>query len=90
MSKPTVVGRLRPTATRCAVATLVSCVVCAGPHSVAPSPITWTVRAAGQVVTSAESTGATNRPGESLRDCVECPELVVLPAGDFDMGAPAG
>lgn len=28
--------------------------------------------------------------GEVIQDCAECPELVVLPAGRFAMGAPAG
>lgn len=26
-------------------------------------------------------------PGEVFRDCPDCPELVVVPAGDFDMGS---
>ena len=26
-------------------------------------------------------------PGETFRDCPECPEMVVIPAGEFDMGA---
>jgi formylglycine-generating enzyme required for sulfatase activity len=26
-------------------------------------------------------------PGEIVRDCPECPELVVVPSGDFDMGS---
>jgi formylglycine-generating enzyme required for sulfatase activity len=26
-------------------------------------------------------------PGEVFRDCPECPELVVIPAGEFDMGS---
>ena len=30
------------------------------------------------------------RPGQTFRDCDECPELVVLPPGSFDMGAPEG
>jgi hypothetical protein len=29
------------------------------------------------------------RPGESFRDCAECPEMVVIPAGSFTMGSPA-
>ena len=29
------------------------------------------------------------RPGQTFRDCDECPELVVIPAGSFDMGSPA-
>ncbi len=28
------------------------------------------------------------RPGRRFRDCEECPELVVVPAGSFDMGSP--
>jgi formylglycine-generating enzyme required for sulfatase activity len=44
---------------------------------------------AGQEGTAAEVAGAASRPGETFRDCADCPEMVVLPAGDFDMGAPA-
>jgi len=29
-------------------------------------------------------------PGSTTRDCPECPELVVIPAGSFWMGSPAG
>ncbi|MBM3540084.1 MAG: formylglycine-generating enzyme family protein, partial [Alphaproteobacteria bacterium] len=29
-------------------------------------------------------------PGSSFRDCAECPEMVVVPAGSFTMGSPAG
>jgi formylglycine-generating enzyme required for sulfatase activity len=32
----------------------------------------------------------TLRPGQAFRDCPECPELVVVPAGSFVMGSPAG
>lgn len=28
------------------------------------------------------------RPGSELRDCPQCPVMVVLPAGDYDMGSP--
>ena len=28
-------------------------------------------------------------PGSLIKDCEHCPELVVIPAGSFDMGAPA-
>lgn len=28
------------------------------------------------------------KPGNTFRDCAECPELVVLPAGSFQMGSP--
>ncbi len=29
------------------------------------------------------------KPGETFRDCPECPEMVVIPAGSFMMGSPA-
>ena len=29
-------------------------------------------------------------PGETFRDCPDCPEMVVIPAGSFTMGSPAG
>jgi formylglycine-generating enzyme required for sulfatase activity len=32
---------------------------------------------------------STRRPGETFRDCAECPEMVVIPAGSFTMGSPA-
>ena len=30
------------------------------------------------------------KPGETFRDCAECPEMVVIPAGSFSMGSPKG
>lgn len=30
------------------------------------------------------------RPGDRFLDCAECPEMVVLPGGAFQMGSPAG
>ncbi len=29
------------------------------------------------------------RPGRRFRDCTDCPEMVVVPAGSFDMGSPS-
>ena len=29
------------------------------------------------------------QPGQSFRDCPDCPEMVVIPAGRFLMGSPA-
>ncbi len=29
------------------------------------------------------------KPGETFRDCPECPEMAVIPAGSFTMGSPA-
>ena len=44
----------------------------------------------GAVVTASSAPVATphSRPGESFRDCADCPELVVLPGGTFTMGSP--
>lgn len=32
--------------------------------------------------------GAGYKPGETFRDCPECPQMVVVPAGGFVMGSP--
>jgi formylglycine-generating enzyme required for sulfatase activity len=32
----------------------------------------------------------TRRTGDAFKDCAECPEMVVIPAGRFLMGSPAG
>ena len=42
---------------------------------------------AAQPVTPAPSV---RQPGETFRDCDDCPELVVVPAGSFMMGSPEG
>ena len=43
-------------------------------------------------VAPGESDGGGERrePGEMFRDCSGCPEVVVVPAGSFQMGSPAG
>ena len=30
------------------------------------------------------------KPGETFKDCADCPEMVVIPAGRFRMGSPSG
>ena len=30
------------------------------------------------------------KPGDTFKECDQCPEMVVLPAGEFTMGSPAG
>jgi hypothetical protein len=37
-------------------------------------------------VTQVAAEGAVPEPGETFRDCPDCPEMVVVPAGEFDMG----
>ncbi|RDE50729.1 MAG: hypothetical protein DVS81_09680 [Candidatus Accumulibacter meliphilus] len=34
------------------------------------------------------SAGAALLPGDSFRDCPQCPQMAVVPAGSFDMGSP--
>lgn len=40
------------------------------------------------VEASSHREGGRRRPGESFRDCVGCPQMVVIPAGSFNMGSP--
>ena len=40
-------------------------------------------------VASAAESGAARLPGETFRDCPDCVELVVVPAGEFQMGSNA-
>jgi len=42
------------------------------------------------LVSCATSEGAAPKPGKTLRDCPDCPEMMVLPAGEFVMGAAGG
>jgi formylglycine-generating enzyme required for sulfatase activity len=37
----------------------------------------------------AVAAGETIKPGHVFRDCADCPEMVVIPPGSFDMGSPA-
>ena len=46
-------------------------------------------RAAEQQAAEAERLAELRRPGRVFRDCDGCPELVVIPAGEFRMGSPA-
>jgi formylglycine-generating enzyme required for sulfatase activity len=56
----------------------------ASPSS-APTP-----KSSGQIAARAppgEPTPAGFRPGDVFRDCPDCPQMVVVPAGSFDMGS---
>ncbi len=37
--------------------------------------------------TAGSTQPAGKMPGETFRDCPECPEMVIIPAGEFDMGS---
>jgi len=41
---------------------------------------------AAPVVAPPAKAATERRPGEVFRDCSDCPEMVVVPAGSFDMG----
>jgi formylglycine-generating enzyme required for sulfatase activity len=44
---------------------------------------------AGPPATTAAKPTAANNPGDAFRDCPDCPEMVVVPAGSFNMGSGA-
>jgi formylglycine-generating enzyme required for sulfatase activity len=44
----------------------------------------WSSVAAGQTPPEAS---AVTEPGEIFRDCADCPEMVIVPAGEFSMGS---
>jgi len=47
-------------------------------------------RKAAEAEAARRRTEATMTPGTVFRDCPDCPEMVVVPAGSFMMGSPAG
>ena len=49
-----------------------------------------TSAAVGGVAGTAEGGDAGLRPGQVFRDCEDCPEMVVVPAGSFRMGCVSG
>lgn len=51
--------------------------------------LAFVVPAAVLAILAAVPAWATPAPGETFRDCAECPELVVVPAGSFVMGSDA-
>src|ERR1700738_5719236 len=55
----------------------------------ASQPTTTVVPVSSSPIEGAK-TGATDfRAGQTFRDCPDCPEMVVAPAGSFMMGSPA-
>lgn len=55
------------------------------PRRACSSTLAWIV-AVGALAASAAVLGQDWVAGESFRDCPECPEIVVIPAGSFRMG----
>jgi formylglycine-generating enzyme required for sulfatase activity len=39
---------------------------------------------------TAKLESAMPRPGQIIKDCADCPEMVMIPAGSFEMGSPDG
>ncbi|MBL8550711.1 MAG: SUMF1/EgtB/PvdO family nonheme iron enzyme [Hyphomonadaceae bacterium] len=52
----------------------------------APQPVAAPVTAVAP--TPEPAAPGAPQPGQTFRDCANCPEMVVLPAGDFQMGSP--
>ena len=48
------------------------------------------IEAARQNATPVAGRELARNPGRQFRDCVQCPEMIVVPAGEFIMGSPAG
>lgn len=53
-----------------------------------PQPIPEKQREASENIDTAESAREKYQPGETFRDCGHCPEMVVVPAGEFLLGSP--
>jgi len=49
--------------------------------------IYWLTVVRGQVLTAAQE--RVLKPGDTFKECADCPEMVVVPAGEFMMGSPA-
>lgn len=49
--------------------------------------IFWILGLAALIAGSATDDALAQAPGTTFRDCADCPEMVVVPAGDFLMGA---
>jgi formylglycine-generating enzyme required for sulfatase activity len=55
----------------------------------ASQPMTTVVQVPSSSREAAKTATATAfRPGQTFRDCPDCPEMVVVPAGNFTMGSP--
>jgi formylglycine-generating enzyme required for sulfatase activity len=53
-----------------------------------PMPSRLAYATAGLLMWSGVATAAALQPGDRFSDCADCPELVVVPAGEFAMGSP--
>src|ERR1700677_2795605 len=53
--------------------------------AVAPLILSFTAMGSAQAAESDDQ----RLPGELFRDCSDCPELVIVPSGEFDMGSTA-
>jgi formylglycine-generating enzyme required for sulfatase activity len=55
------------------------------PKAEQPAPAPTASATAAEPAQTPQSGG--NMPGETFRDCAECPQMIVIPAGEFEMGS---
>ncbi len=58
------------------------------PRYVPPRPANPPPRAAPRPASAAPASGYPAAVGQAFRDCADCPEMMVIPAGRFTMGSP--
>ena len=62
----------------------------AAPSAVSPAPTSGAGKLPLATTSQPAASTVPPRPGRSFRDCPDCPEMLVLPAGSFQMGSPLG
>ncbi|MET0545654.1 MAG: SUMF1/EgtB/PvdO family nonheme iron enzyme [Caulobacterales bacterium] len=55
----------------------------------APEPVAEETKPTAQLTASENTAPPPPQPGQTITDCPSCPEMMVIPAGTFEMGSPA-
>jgi formylglycine-generating enzyme required for sulfatase activity len=59
------------------------------PSKVLPCAATLLLALAAAQTLAADAVGSGSKPGSAFKDCPDCPEMVVIPPGSFEMGSTA-